>query len=531
MKTDRPCDLLMVLHAHLPFVRHPEYAYALEENWFYEAVTDTYLPLLKVFEELVEDGIPFSMTLSLSPTLCSMLDDPLLLSRCGSYLERLLLLCDREMHRTRSDAALHRLARYYADHYKTLYRLFHAKQGRLLPAFRGLQESGHLELITTAATHAFLPFVSEPKVRNAQISAAIEQHARFFGRPPAGFWLPECAYDESLTSLLVQNGICYSFLETHGLLNARPHPVSGVYAPVLHPDGIAFFGRDPDCSRQVWSAVDGYPGDPAYRDFYRDIGFDLPIEDIRPYIHPDGIRVQTGIKYHRVTGPHVDLASKALYDPVRALERVAEHARHFVYSRVEQSRALFSVMQQKPVMAALYDAELFGHWWFEGPSFLKQVCIELNRASLPVVLSTPTRFLQENPQRMVCRPSTSSWGHQGDAETWVNGKTDWIYPHVHAAEKTMVDCVQRYVDHPDPLIHRVLAQMGRELFLLQSSDWAFLIKNGTAAQYAVSRVQCHLARFLRLAGFLRQDPISMEWLQDLENRDFFMEKLDLGIFL
>ena len=523
--------LQLVLHAHLPFVRHPEHAYALEENWLYEAVVDTYLPLLAMLERLARDGVPHAITISLSPTLCSMLEDPLLQSRTSAYLDRLLVLCEREQVRTRGDAQLHDLALFYTQHYRALHDLFHAYGGRLIPAFRRLQDAGQVELITTAFTHPFLPFVAEPAVRKAHIALAGQQHTALFGKPPKGLWLPECAYEENLAPLLAAQGVEYTFLESHGILGTAPCPPLGVDAPVYHPAGVTFFGRDPASSRQVWSATDGYPGDPWYRDFYRDVGFDLPLAEVLPFIHPDGIRVQTGLKYHRVTGPHVDLAHKALYQPDIARQRALEHARHFVHSRLDHARQHAAGAEGRPaVITALYDAELFGHWWFEGPWFLEQVCRELAAHANELVLRTPSTTIQHAP-RFVARPVASTWGAGGYAETWLNGTNDWVYPLSQQAEKTLLHWVRAQQWRTDPLAERVLQQMARELFLLQGSDWAFLMTTGTSAEYAAQRVQTHHQRFLQLAAFFSQGGLDEIWLQDVEKKDFLLQKLDLDIFL
>jgi len=142
---------------------------------------------------------------------------------------------------------------------------------------------------------------------------------------------------------------------------------------------VAAFGRDPDSSKQVWSADEGYPGDFWYRDFYRDIGFDLDYDYVRPYLPPTGQRIHTGLKYHRITGK---TDQKEPYDPERARSRVQEHADHFVETRLGQVAWLARQMERPPIVVCPYDAELFGHWWFEGPWWLEMVFRRLAETSL-----------------------------------------------------------------------------------------------------------------------------------------------------
>src|SRR2546427_632659 len=274
-----PGSLALILHAHLPFVRHPEHEHFLEEEWFFEAITESYIPLLRVMQRLVDDGVPFKLTMSLTPTLCAMLQDPLLRERYVQHLDLLIDLAAREQKRNRKHPQLRELADFYSKMFREI--------------------------------RAFV-------------------------------------------------------LDAHGLLFGKPRPCRSIYAPCYTPAGPAAFARDRDSSRQVWSAQEGYPGDPAYREFYRDIGFDLPIEHLGPVAR--GSRKFSGVKYHRITGRDNE---KQLYDRPAAENAAAKHASHFLEQRRQQIRDI-SEFGFDPIVIAPFDAELFGHWWFEGPRFLEQ---------------------------------------------------------------------------------------------------------------------------------------------------------------
>src|SRR6185503_294637 len=306
----------LILHAHLPFVRHPEHEKFLEESWLFEAITETYVPLLQIMNGWLHDGMDTRLTLTLSPTLCTMLRDPLLQDRYQRHLDGLIDLAEKEIHRTHWDNAFRELAWMYHHRFTSIRDFYNAAGRDLVSAFRKFQDYGKLEIITTAATHGLLPLLADsPPAVRAQILVARDHYRSCFGCDPRGIWLPECAYFEGVEGFLQEANLRWFILDTHGVLNARPRPRYGVYAPIFTPNGIAAFGRDLDSSRQVWSKHEGYPGDHRYRDFYRDIGFDLEFDYVRPHLPSPDHRGFTGIKYFRITGA----GEKKVYDRGAAL--------------------------------------------------------------------------------------------------------------------------------------------------------------------------------------------------------------------
>jgi 1,4-alpha-glucan branching enzyme len=520
--------LALVLHAHLPFVRHPEHQYHLEENWLYEAVAATYLPLLEVFRGLARDSIRFRITMSMSPPLVAMLRDDLLKQRTAAYLERLLALAEQERKRNAGNPTFARIVDFYGNRFGRLKALYDDLRGDIVDAYRRLQDDGFLEIITVGATHGFQPAIKEAAARRAQVQVAAEEYRRNFGRHPRGIWLPECGYTDGVEDYLAEAGIRYFFTDAHGVLFGRPRPPFGTFAPVFTRAGVAAFGRDLESSKQVWSAQEGYPGDGAYRDFYRDVGFDRPLDEILPFIHPDGIRLHTGFKYYRVTG-RVDLADKQPYDPGAAIDKARMHAANFVHNRQAQVRWLSQHMDRKPIIVSPYDAELYGHWWFEGPTFLDFLCREVQEQD-EIALTSPADYLSEYTVNAVCEPSPSSWGDGGYAGVWVDGTNDWIYRHQHRAETRMGELARRFAGGTDDLTRRALNQAARELLLLQSSDWAFIMKTGTAVGYAEARVKAHAARFRRLDREISNGQIDEGWLADLERRDNLFGDLDYRVY-
>lgn len=520
--------LAIVLHTHLPFVRHPEHEEFLEEDWLFEAITETYIPLINVFEGLVRDEVPFGITMSMTPPLLSMLSDPLLQYRYRRFLDRAIELSYKEVERTRWQPEFNRVAMMYHWKLNQAREIFvNQYNNNIINAFKKFQDSGHVEIITCGATHGYLPLMSvSPQAVRAQIQVAVRTHEKHFGRKPRGIWLPECGYEPGIEKFLEEAGIRFFFTDTHGILHACPRPKYGVYEPIYAPNGVAAFGRDLESSKQVWSAKEGYPGDFDYRDFYRDIGFDLEYDYIRPYIASTGERKMTGFKYYRITGKS---DHKLAYSPDNAMRKAAEHAGNFMFNREKQIEHLRGLIGKEPLIIAPYDTELFGHWWYEGPDWLNFFIRKTAYDQNVFELTTPSRFLQKFPTHQVSTPSASSWGWKGYHEYWLGGTNEWIYRHLHSGAERMIELAQQNANATG-LVERALNQAAREILLSQSSDWAFIMTTGTMVDYAVKRTKNHLNRFNRLYHDIHNQTISPEWLIQIENKDNLFPDIDFRVY-
>ncbi len=520
--------LSIVLHAHLPFVRHPEHDFFLEESWLYEAITETYIPLIHMFEGLERDGVPWRLTMSLTPSLMSMLRDELLQERYIKHIDKLIELSSKEIERTRFMPDYHETALYYYWEFTRAKETFEKHYGRdLTKAFRKFQDAGKLEIITCGATHGFLPLISRNEgVVRGQIKTAADLYEKVLGCRPRGIWLPECGFYAGVDKYLKEQGIKYFLTDTHGILHASPRPKYGVFAPIFCPSGVAAFGRDVESSKQVWSAIEGYPGDPDYREFYRDIGFELDFDYIRPYIAPDGLRINTGIKYYRITGK---TEHKAPYVRSWAMHKAASHAGNFMFNREKQVEYLFDFIGRKPLIVAPYDAELYGHWWYEGPDFLNFFIRKVAYDQKTFRLIALPDYFKEYPVNQISTPSFSSWGYKGYSETWLSGVNDWIYKHLHKASLRMTELAGRYRGQ-NGTTARALKQAARELFLAQSSDWAFIMHTGTMVPYAVKRTKVHLSNFTRIYDDLTKGRMDESWLSELERKNNIFPDVDCSVF-
>ena len=535
--------LVLVFHAHLPYVHHPERERFLEEDWLFEAITETYVPLADTLLRLSNEGRPVRAAVSVSPTLSEMLASPLLQDRYEAHTGRLIECADDELERRRG-TDFQPAAEMYCERLRWVRDVYRLWGRDPLNAFRQLASRGVVELLGCAATHALLPLVKRPESVRAQIELGCRSHERRFGKRPRGFWLPECAYVPSLEGPLRECGVEYIFLDSHGVLSGEPAPKHLTYRPVRTPAGLVAFARDPDTGRRVWSADHGYPGDPVYREFYRDVGFDGDSDALRRCLHPDGVRRQIGLKYHRVTG-RVPLDEKAPYDPAAASERAREHAEDFVAGCEERCERVFRTTGLRPVICAMYDAELFGHWWFEGVEFIGRVFRRLEAGGLKVEPALPGDVLASCGDLEVVSPAASSWGDKGYFEQWLNEENDWVYPLLHRCEDQMAELAGqlasgsagarlragRFAKAPaDALTRRALNQAARELMLAQSSDWAFQMSVGSAREYAVKRTRGHVEAFQRLYGEITAGALDEAWLAGVERRDAIFQEMDYTVF-
>lgn len=519
-----------VLHSHLPYCRMAG-RWPHGEEWIHEAMAETYVPLLNVLYDLREEGVDYRLTLSLTPVLAEQLADADISRHFLHYLDSEILAaeCDIPRFGEVDNAHLEYLARFYRDYYLRIKDSYLNRfGGDLIAAFRRLQDEGYLEIVTCAATHGYLPLLARDSSIYAQLRTGVESYKRLFGRSPRAVWLPECAYRPAyvdadgtvrpaLEEFLAALGLTCFFVETHAIEGGRPvgkaagETAIGPYGLITRayviptsaeagPGGttfqayyvmgsdrgltdppVAVIGRNNRTGQQVWSADLGYPGDADYREFHKK-------DDV------------SGLQYWRVTGPKVDLGAKDYYHPDWAEGKVYAHAQHFV-ELVEQLLSEYHAQSGKyGLISANYDTELFGHWWFEGVNWIKEVLRRL-AASEVVDLTTASAYVAENPPEQVIVVPESSWGVGGAHWTWDNPETHWMWPLIHEAERRMEGLVERYPQaEGDALI--ALNQAARELLLLESSDWPFLVTTGQAKQYATERFRNHLARFQQLADLL-----------------------------
>ena len=516
-KKDFLGQLAIVLHAHLPYVRKNE-KNSLEEDWLFQAILECYIPLLQAIESSKkENPLNTKITISLSPTLLSLLDNKQIQETFPCWIKtRNDFLTDLpEKEKIASEFLIRNLDE-KIQYWKEC-------SGNLIDKFRVLNKSGNLDILTCAATHGYLPILREnPETVKGQINTAIRSHENIFGTKPLGIWLPECAYYENLDEILFSSGIRYAILDGHGILNATPRPRYGVYAPICSKKGVAFFGRDGESTLPVWSAKDGYPGNKVYREFHKDLGWELHISKLQK----KGITTKRplGLKFHKITDESVPLGEKEFYLEGEAINKASEDADTYLLARSKQLEKLTLSSSFKPLLVAPFDAELFGHWWYEGPFFIENILKKSSKYSIK--LTNLKEFLTLKPNLQICDPSPSSWGQGGYHNYWINDANAWIVPEITKAGSTFVDlCLKNFNNELSP---RIFKQAARELLLSESSDWSFILRAGTTTELAKERIERHLFRFWKLVEMIKYDSnINLKFLEDIEAEDKVFPDIDI----
>ncbi len=524
-------SLALVLNAHLPFVRKPEYDRFFEERWLFEAISETYLPLLRLFRKLEADGVPFKISIALSPTLLAMLSDKLLCDRYSKYLDGLLELAAKEKARLEGDGVFSPLAHMYQTLYQRNKEDFENFYLRNIPAaFDYFYKKGKIEVLTSGATHAFLPLYQDlPQAVHAQVETAIVTHRTVFGKNPQGFWLPQLGWYPGLGEILNDYNVHYTIVTTRGALLGRPTPFFGSFSPVTSPSGLSIFIRDAGATKAVWSETEGYPADPVYRDFYRDIGYDLESSYVTPYLGEGIEHGFTGFKYWSVTGR---TEHKLPYQPSAASAKVVEHAHAFLAERKAAARSAGHWMKDRtPLVVCPYDAELFGHWWFEGPQFLEalfRTAARKQEEDDPEFV-TLGEYLRKNPDNPISEPEFSSWGEGGYAEVWLDGSNDWVHRHSHKTIERMLELADRFPNESG-LRERILNQGARESLLSMSSDWPLLLRSGQSSSFARRQIEESVGNFTRIYEMLCANTVDTEWLTSLEKKNNLFPEINYRVF-
>ena len=541
-------DFILTLHSHLPYVlNHGRWPHG--SDWLCEAAVDTYLPLLEVLDALAVEEVPGPLTIGVTPILANQLAHPTFGVELSAFFTQRLSACDdaAEVFARTSEDHLLPLVGYWRERYRRLRRLFERCGGDLLGELRRHASLGRIELVSSAATHGLLPLLAREESIALQLAVGRAEHLRLFGQEPVGCWVPECAYRPrgdwqpdpeapfladrpGLEEHLADHGFEYFFVDAHLAEAGRP---LGLYRDTGRPDGmplaeedagllpgirsphrtyevsprsgrapVVAFVRDPLSTRQVWSRHGGFPGDGAYLEFHK-------------------IRFPGGLKFWRVTHSGAGLDAKAPYEPNTARARAWGHAAHLHWELRRFAESPQATGDS--VVVAPFDTELFGHWWYEGLDFIADL---YRRFSSDHALRprTASKHLAENPATTAVALGTGSWGAQGDFSMWLNPGTRWTWLRLWPLEGRFWAAASGALDRPE--VFPILAQAARELLLLQSSDWQFIITTGAAADYATTRFQEHAADLDGLLDALEAGP-SGDLPAGLENAERLRRRDDI----
>jgi 1,4-alpha-glucan branching enzyme len=552
--------LCIVLHGHLPYVLHHG-SYPHGEAWLYEAAAETYLPLLDLIGESALLKARPAITIGLTPVLLEQLAHERFKSGLIAYLKERADRARSDRAEFQSSSQLHMV--YLAEQWEQWYsaRLAHFERiDRNIPReFARRVAEGHIQILTSNATHAYMPLLLNDQSIAAQMSAGTAASVKNLGFKPTGMWLPECAYrpewDQWLPSVLYDNprhrpglenfiadaGIDHFFVDTH--LITGGHPIgtfdhgnfnavgdaqvhwdsSRGWRDVLEPVGVVSkptpprcfaMGRHPRVSEQVWSGSIGYPGSGVYLEFHKKHG-------------------ERGLRYWKVTDNKAGLGNKDPYHPDDVTAKIYEHAQHFC-NVVRQVLADHERRTGRAgVCVAPFDAELFGHWWFEGPRFLRDVILTIANDQ-SIALATSQEALAQHPPDKVMRLPEGSWGEKGNHSVWINDRNRWMWEIEYRAENRMLKLLHELPWQTKPLIKELLQRAGRQLLLLQASDWPFVVHTHGAVDYGIQRFSGHATNFDRatlmaeeVAAGRQLDAVRKIELAEMDAHDSVFAEIDL----
>jgi len=519
----------LVLHGHMPWCKKSG-VWPAGEQWYTEAALETYIPMLNVLRNLKQKEIKTAITVNITPILAELMADDYMKGKFEEYVEDLIKRANKDINRFENHPHKKRIAQNYLENFKNVLDSFYHNYYRdLLGSFKWLQDEGMIELITSAATHGFLPLFEHDSGIFSQIQLGVDTYKKYFNRDPKGFWLPECAYRpkeikngqlrESIDYWLNNSGIEYFFVDAHGILTAEMIEQKNNIG--LHTNfgyklktGVSVFGRNKKTSRQVWDAKIGYPGDEYYKEFHKKDS-------------------ESGLNYWRITGKEVDTGNKELYDIEKAEQKVKQHAYNFLDLVIQESKEFLAQYNVNGIIVSPYDFELFGHWWSEGIDWLEKL-FELIYFNDQVDMITISEFSKKyNDKFSTIKMKESTWGAGGHFQVWDDKEHRWIWPYINSSVKEFENVLSN-IQNPNENEYRILSQLARELLLMEGSDWPFLLHTKQAKEYANERFHHHHQRLNKLIWQAKDfnDPSRLDYdeLERIETIDSCFHDINLNYF-
>lgn len=520
----------LVLNAHLPYIRQVENEDSFEEDWYYEAVVESYLPIVRSLKELDRRNVPFKITLVLSPSLIEMMKDSLLNERLLKYIQKHIELGNKEVARLANEPELLENAKSILQEYKTAKRELTLRYRSVLDAFLSLP-TDKVEFISTAATHSLLPlYTSRPCFLNSSFAVSDKVHYDTFKKKTEGVWLPNGGYFPELDRYIKRNMLKteYFFVPANSFALSSSFIERSAYAPIKTKSGLYAFALDASLQDKVTSPILGYPGDDDYREFYRDIGYDLPFSYIGDYVHHSENRGFTGYKYYAVSGKR---ETKEIYNKEKAYAKAQLHAEDFVKTLEEKADRVNSVVQDiPPIFNIAFDAELLGHWWKEGPLWLSKVISIINKSKI-LSFTNSKDYIRENASKIKDGELAYSYLSNGTyAYPYMDGDNNSLVRLIYGAIDTVEDLSKRFKNETNPIKRRYVAMAVKNVLLLSASDWPFILHNRTCPNYARSRIREHLSNIDKVVSLLSGGKIETSWLVKAEKEYPLFEGLDFTTF-
>ncbi len=550
---------LLCLHSHMPYVlSHGKSPHGTD--WINESAAECYLPLLHVLDRLNNEGIKPRWTVNMTPVLSEQLADKEFQDGFEAYCQSKISAAieDQKKFEIEGPLWMQGLAAMWQRIYtRSLVQFKHQWGCNIVDGFKYFQDQGSIEIITSCATHGYLPLLGTDESCSAQVALGVKNFEKHYGRKPKGIWLPECAYRPAydwkspvneteipwprrgVEEYLAENGIEYFFVDSHMIRGGEPLGTYAANFPQLAElfarskknfapppeyrseyqhyelkNGVVCLARDPQTTVKVWSGDTGYPGDESYLEFHKQL-------------YPGRLR------YWRISQNKQDLGQKQPYDPYAAYDKLAGHAADFVQTLKGALGYYKGEADRTGTLVAMYDTELFGHWWWEGPEFLYEVAVALHKDGDITCVSGSDLLAEEPAKHQITLPE-GSWGEGGYHYIWINDENYWTWQKLYPCERRIRLLARNCIS---PAAVDIAKQAARELLLAESSDWQFLISTEAAKDYAELRFQDHIDRFNRLADMAEAvqaggslDLANQDFLDDCKQKDAAFQEVELALW-
>ena len=523
-------NLILTIVAHQPYIHHKdETEFALQNDLLFNAISNTYLPLVNLFHKFEEQNTDFKLSMVFSPSLCSLLGDTMIQNQYVHWLEKRIALGESELSRLSSEPLLLENAKKCLDKAKKdLGDFTQTYSQNLLKEFAYFAEKGNLELLATSGTYAFLPHYGDmTEILNAQVEIGLLSHRHYFGSNPDGFYLPFMGYTPGIETVLHSYGFHYTIVDIRSLLFSENPPKHGIFAPVrcdldtstsLTHTSLALFAQDSDSPDDV----DSFSKNPVYKNQSKDISFELSSEELKKsgFLEGETARIPSYYRYWNRDG--------SIYSEKDAENQLALDARAFVDSKNAKLSKAASLMGEKsPSLLCVIDAKTLGQEWTEGVDWLEQVICE--SAKSEITLSHLSPLIGNQFALPKIKPYSGAAQGNSYGEDLLDSTNGWMIRYTRKMSERMVDLSDRFPNETGLKV-RLLDLGAKELMLAQSGEWAKMIHDGIFPEYATKRFKESIKAFMIVFDALGSNTVSTEWLTKLEQEHVIFPWMNFRMF-
>ena len=519
----------IVIKASQDFIRHSDEDLkdnAPVLNNFFEAISNVYIPLLRMMENLEADKVKYRFALVLPPVLCNMLSDPVLQDEYVSWLEKRNTLGKAELKRNKSDEKICKIINETIETNKSLLSDFTGKYNKnLIPFFAEYMNKGYIELMGTCGTDIFMPHYADLKeIISAQIESGLHAYRQYFGAMPEGFWLPAMGYTPGIEKIIRAYGYTYTILDSRSVLFSEKVPEAGIFYPSRTDNSLVIFSRNRVIDCELFGE-EGIIYSECYRNQNRDIGYELPMEKLTPFIDKEGIRYSTGYKYWNKCFKD----SGCLYNKDEAVKQAQKDAASFVEKRCQTLNQAETLLQNLSFVSEIctLDISKLSKTWNESIFWLENVIRKASEAGLSVL--SCDRMCDEQYNLEKIEPYFSAGIGAGYGENLLSSKNCWMMRYIRKSCERMIDLAGRF-PMDTGLKTRLLNLGAKELMLAQSLNLPKMINRSEFPQFAEKRFKESIAAFTAVFDSLGSNTVSTEWLTKLESKDSIFPWMNYRIF-